>query len=145
MSDEARTQEIAALQEDLSEVAEVRREDLGAGISAVRIDPRNADALPMTWTLLGDVQVILEAGAGAGGRWELTHSPSDMYLLRQVVESIVAGRVEETFGPGRRSAVRVTLADGRTHTSTGQLGIWPPAWGWKRRGRKVRYAPYAKR
>lgn len=144
MSDDApmAAHELAALEEDLSKVAKVHREELGAGISAVCIDPRNPDALPMTWTMLGDVEVILEAGAGAGGRWELTYGPSDLHLLRQVVESIVAGRVEETFGPGRRSSVSVTMADGHTSTSTGQIGIWPPAWGWKRRGRTVRYAPY---
>lgn len=95
----------------------------------------------MSWIYRGSDEIVLEAGAGAGGRWELTRTAEGMRVLQDLVESIIAGRVEETFGPNRRSSVCVTFAEGRTATSTGHVGIWP-AFGWRRRGRKVHYAPY---
>jgi hypothetical protein len=95
----------------------------------------------MSWLLLGEYEVILEAGVGPGGRWELPRTPEGVAYLRQLVEAIVAGRVVETFGP-RRSCVTVTMADGTQVSETGYIGWWP-APGWKRRGHTVEYAAYA--
>jgi hypothetical protein len=120
--------------------ADVHREVHAAKVTGVHFYPRRSDALPMTWLLLGDDEVILEAGKGGGGRWELPRTPDGVALLRQLVEGIVAGRVVETFGP-RRSCVTVTLADGTQAAETGYIG-WRPVPGWKRRGPTVQYTAY---
>ena len=106
----------------------------------MHFDPRNAEALPMTWLVLDDHEVILEAGTGSGGRWELPWTALGVALLRELVEGIVAGRVVETFGP-KRSSVTVTLKDGTKVSETGYMG-WRPSPGWKRRGPTVEYAAY---
>lgn len=94
----------------------------------------------MSWLLMGDDEVILEAGAGTGGRWELPATSEGVRVMRRLVEGIVAGRVVETFGP-KRSCVTVTLDDGGTMSETGYSG-WLPSPGWKRRGPTVEYAAY---
>jgi hypothetical protein len=56
---------------------------------------------------------------------------------------VIAGRVVEVIGPSR-SRVTVTLADGRTDTTSGatELSGCLPMPFWTKWGRKVRYTPY---
>ena len=120
--------------------ADVHREEHAEEVIGVHFAPRNVDALPMTWLLLGEHAVLLEAGAGPGGRWELPRTPDGVALLRQLVEGIVAGRVVETLGY-KRSCVTVTMSDGTEVSETGYTG-WRPTPGWRRRGPTVKYAAY---
>lgn len=138
--DDAIRRDLDALEAWVAAVADVHREEHVERVIGVHFVPRNANALPMTWLLLGDDEVILEAGAGSGGRWELPRTAEGVALLRQLVEGIVSGRVVETFGPGR-SCVTVTMNDGTTVSETGYRG-WRPSPGWKRRGPTVDYAAY---
>jgi hypothetical protein len=132
-------QSLSDLEAGLIEIAHIHREELGPGIVAVEIDPRNPKALPMTWTFLGQ-EIVVQAGRH-GGRWELARTPEDVAFMKRLVRSIVAGRVRETFGP-KRSCVEVTMEDGSIVSETGYANAVPVP-GWKRRGRTVAYGEYA--
>ena len=73
----------------------------------------------------------------------MKRTASDVAFLVGLVESIAAGRIRETLGPGR-SVVEITLADGQTirETGYGQGAFIRPRPGWKRRGRVVQYEAY---
>jgi hypothetical protein len=107
----------------------------------VRVLPLNARSAPVSWTELRD-ELVLAVGGGRC-RWEIGRSPEDVRFVEAVTRSAVAGRVIETFAPGR-SFVEVALGDGRlegTGTNIAPVGLIPlPCW--PRWGRKVRYEPY---
>ena len=66
----------------------------------------------------------------------------DVNFLTDVVRSVIAGRISEVLGPNR-SRVEVTLSDGTTAVETGYSSLLLNP-GWRRRGQKVQYAPYAR-
>jgi hypothetical protein len=134
-----------ALAVELGSSATVTREIVGQPehpIFAVSIEPARTDCLRVDWLDFGVADLQVEAGHN-GGRWELARTPRDVGFIEQIARSVVAGRVVETFGPGR-SKVEVTLSDGSTQSETG--GVAPlgclPTPGWAKIGRRVRYAPY---
>ncbi len=87
-------------------------------------------------------EIIVSAGE-IGGRWELGADADDLAFLRDLVMSVVAGRVSEVFSC-RRSRVTVVFPDGSADTETGYEGLagclplplWP---SWSRR---TQYLPY---
>lgn len=109
-------------------------------MESVQVEPRNSDARSISWTYLGSEEIVLEVGR-YGGRWELTRSREDIAFLTDIVRSVIAGRVRETFG-WRRSRVEVTFPDGTTAVETGYVSFIPTP-GWRRRGKTIQYAPYA--
>jgi len=110
-------------------------------IKVVRLEPTRESSCPLSWSELDDTELVLQVSAG--GRWELERTSDSVVFIEQVVMSVVAGRVEEVFGPGR-SRIVVTFDDGTHENSTG--GRAPtgclPAPFWPRWGRRVRYEPY---
>jgi hypothetical protein len=127
------------MQRDLADAAEVRWEEP----HSITLIPRNERALAVSWFDTGDELQVETVGDGNGGRWELPRDDAHAEFLEDVVRAVVAGRVTEVFGV-RRSAVTVTFADGTTDMDTG-YGFGSgclPMFGWKRRGRLVRYGPY---
>jgi hypothetical protein len=126
------------MQRDLADVAEVGWEDP----QWITLVPRNERALAVTWFDTGD-ELQVETLGGEGGRWELPRDDANAAFVEDIVRAVVAGRVTEVVGE-KRSAVTVTFADGMTDTETGygfNSGCLP-MFGWKRRGRVVRYEPY---
>ncbi|HSX67608.1 hypothetical protein [Nocardioides sp.] len=138
-SDEQLRARLRDLEDEARTLADVEVETYeGTTISTVHVDPRSPAARSMSWTDLGD-ELILEVGTH-GGRWELELNEGAIAFLEDVVRSVMAGRVRETFGRGR-SRVEVTLADGSSAVETGYVS-WLPTPGWKKRGRVVQYGPY---
>lgn len=129
---------LAGLEAELASIADVERKTLSPGMVRVEVSPRNPGALPITWTFVGD-EIIVEAGRH-GGRWEFGRTQSDVGFMTSLVQSVVAGRVRETFGP-KRSRVEVTLEDGTTVMETGYVSVVPRP-GWRRRGQTVVYESY---
>ena len=113
------------------------------GGQCVEMTPRKEGALALYWFDTG-VELQVETGGGLGGRWELGRSEGDAAYLEDIVRSVVAGQVEEVFGPGGRSRVTVTLADGVKDAETGFVGLAGclPRPGWKRLGRHIQYQPW---
>lgn len=105
---------------------------------SVRVTPVRDGARSFGWTEFGD-EIIVQIGE-VGGRWELTTVAGDLAFLADLVTSVIAGRVSESFGD-RRSRVAVTLADGSTAVETGFDGLtairFRPRWS-----RITRYSPY---
>ncbi len=131
------------LERSLGEAAAIENDTSTVPGSLVRITPTRNDALGLVWIELR-YGVVLETSGGPGGRWELSRSEEDIDFLEDIVESVIAGRVVEVFGPAR-SRVTVTLADGRTFSERGAVaseGCLPMPL-WTKWGRKVHYAPYA--
>jgi hypothetical protein len=128
------------LEAELSGVAETRISRTDAGMT-VHVTPHRAGARPIVWSDFGD-EIILEAG-DIGGRWELSGDAGDLAFLRDLVMSVIAGRVTEVFAY-RRSRVTVTLEDGSAESETGYDGLtaWLPLPLWPRWSRTVRYLPY---
>ena len=108
----------------------------------ITIRPERSDALAITLEV--DQWLMLSAGHH-GGWWELEwESEADMQLARDLIASIIAGRVEERFG-AFRSRVIVTLPNGSKKSETGWAGclaLLIPQPGWTVWGRRRRYAPY---
>jgi hypothetical protein len=131
---------------------EGRLRDLGASVTrdpldgprdshVVRVAPQGSDRLPFSWTWKD--KVVLQAGRH-GGRWELPASPEGSYVVEELVDAIVTGRVSETFAP-LRSSVLVTLSNGSQLRATGYSGclaVLVPLPRWRRWGRRVDYLPY---
>ena len=128
---------LSALEEQLGKVAEVVRDSTHPGMTITIVSPRKPDALAISWIWDG-YEIIVQAGRGPGGRWELVPTPAHMDFMEDLVRAIVAGRVRETLGPGR-SHVQVTLANGDTPSETGYMGCLPIP-GWRRSGRTIEYA-----
>lgn len=120
----------------------VRSEEVTDRISTTSIEPARPGALSVSWVLMGDQEIVLNAGR-VGGHWEVLQEPQNLTFVRDLIFSVAAGRVMEIFGPGR-SQVEVTLADAAVVTSTGYQGAVGslPAPGWRRRGRRVTYQPW---
>ncbi|MGO4104724.1 hypothetical protein AB4Y63_12280 [Leifsonia sp. YAF41] len=108
----------------------------------IDIRPKRPDALAIS--LAVDQWLALSAGHN-GGTWELGwDNEADMGLARDLIASIIAGRVEERFG-AFRSRVTVSLPNGSTESETGWSGclaLLIPQPGWTRWGRHCQYAPY---
>jgi hypothetical protein len=133
-----------SLRRELAGRASVTREavDDGRG-SNVSLVPFDNAALRVGWTEFPGYDIFV--GAGRNGRWELGWNLEDADLTEQVVRAVVAGRVEETFGPAR-TCVEVTYSDGVKDRSTNYRGclVWLVRLpGWRRFGRKITYPPYA--
>lgn len=129
------------LRHTLGARAAVSVDDAGPYVAAWSLAPANPEALPVVWMDFGE-ELQVEAGHH-GGRWELGRTMEDVEFVEHVVQSVVAGRVVEVFGPGR-SRVEVTFADGTKTVETGAVtakGCLPIP-GWVRRGRRVAYAAY---
>lgn len=110
----------------------------------VELRPRRAATLPLCWFDDGE-SLQVETLGGPGGRWELDRTEADAVFLEDLVRSVVAGRVVEVFGGRDRSRVVITLSDGSTATETGYAAgprSLVPRPGWRRRGKRVQYAPY---
>lgn len=110
--------------------------------AAAELRPVRADALGVSWIEFGN-EVVLSTARGLGGRWEPDRSAESMEFLEDVVRSVVAGRVVEVTA-GDRSRIQVTLSDGSVAVETGRVGVRSllPKPGWRRWGRRIRYAPY---
>jgi hypothetical protein len=132
------------LRDELTGIARVTRQYIAdERISVVDIEPDNPDALGVSWFEMGP-DLMIQAGHN-GGRWELDRSEWDVVFIEQIVRAVLAGRVVETFAPGR-SHVVITLADGTAQYQTGYDGCMAalvPLPGWKRFGRSVEYRAYA--
>lgn len=129
----------AQLQTELGHAATVTTDSDGTDTT---ITPVRGDALSVTWN---DFGVALQLTAGHnGGRWEdIGRDDEGVQFIEDMVRAIIAGEVVEVFGL-RRSTVQVAMPDGEVIEETGHafpLGIIPLP-GWRRRGRRVRYAPY---
>jgi len=126
------------------EAARVEEYTIDSGrMLAVEIKPVCPDARAID--LVAHQWLMLSAGHN-GGLWELNwDSEAEMQLARDLIASIISGRVEERFGPSR-SMVTVTLANGSEYSETGIEGgsLWPrkSQSDWKRSGRLIQYAPY---
>ncbi|MGW0230717.1 hypothetical protein ACWDWO_20580 [Actinopolymorpha singaporensis] len=134
------------LERELGHTCKVRRQwesfEEGAGGLVTKLIPSRTDALAVTWIDFGS-GLQMEAGLGPGGFWELDERDDQaVEFIQSTVRAITAGRVSEVFGKSR-SRVEVTYEDGSTDHETGYgiCGILPQP-GWRRRGRKVTYAPY---
>ncbi len=130
------------LQMELGDAATVTTEsDNMRGIETA-ITPVREDALSVAWNDFGD-QLSLCAGHN-GGWWDwVVRDGEGVQFIEDMVRAIIAGEAVEVFGL-RRSTVQVTMPDGDVIEETGHdfpLGIVPLP-GWRRRGRRVRYAPY---
>jgi hypothetical protein len=139
-------QRLARLADDLEtalgdsavvQCADLRHSDAGAVQTTVI--PVRQDALSVTWLDFGN-GLQVEAGHN-GGRWELSRDLDAVTFIENVARSVVAGRAVEIFGP-RRSRVEVTFPDGTVAAETGSQGLVLPLRGWRKRGRRVGYAPY---
>jgi hypothetical protein len=111
----------------------------GKDLEVISVTPRNPGARAI-WICFED-SLIVEVGE-VGGRWELGYSEGSVDFLQELLESVIAGRVEEVFAPAR-SMVIVTL-DGGIVRETGHDGpkaLFPLPF-WRRWGRRVRYMPY---
>lgn len=115
------------------------------GWRIVDVEPHERGNRSLTWfesATDGPGSLVLQLG-DLGGRWELDVTHEDVQFLEDVAGSVIAGRAEETFGPGR-SCMTVTLHDGEVvRQEGGGLLSLMPAPGWRRRGRTVTYAPCA--
>lgn len=125
---------------EFADVADVEITRTGIGLF-VRVVPHRAGARSLVWSDHGD-EIILEVGE-IGGRWELDAEAVTLAFLRDVVLSVLAGRVSEVFAY-RRSRVTVTLSDGSVVSETGYDGLTAclPLPLWPRWARRVRYEPY---
>lgn len=110
------------------------------GIEAINVTPKSPSARAV-WMCFED-SLICEVGE-IGGRWELDYNEGSIDFLQELLESVVAGRVEEVFAPGR-SQVAVTLPSGHALYETGYSGpsALLPLPFWRRWGRRVTYAAY---
>lgn len=142
MTTDALRQRLDRFADDLAShlpgMVEVERTDC----LAVTLQPIRTEALPVTWFDDGD-SLQVETLGGPGGRWELGRTDADAALLEDIVRSVVAGRVQEVYGPNR-SRVAVTLANGTTAVVTGHEGLTGclPRPRWRQHGKVVRYASY---
>ena len=59
--------------------------------------PRANPHARLSWSELDDTELVLQVSAG--GRWELERTSDSVVFIEQVVMSVMAGRVEEVFGP----------------------------------------------
>ena len=127
---------------EFPECCRVERTTVSQGLlRLVHVSPTRGGASPTGWM---DMVDELQVFAGEGDcRWELARTEADVQFIENVVESVLAGRVTEAFGPSR-SKVAVTLADGTVAeqtVTTGLRGLIPSP-GWRPRGRHVRYGAY---
>lgn len=132
---------VERLAHELSAVANLEATDYVEGrVHGYSLWPAASGALPLHFTDMTGYALQLEAGS-EGGRWELERSQEQLAFLEELARSVVAGRVVETFAPGR-SRVEVTLTDGMPAVETGYSprGCLPVP-GWVRRGRRVHYSP----
>ena len=132
----------AELRAELGAGADISHEAVTELITLTEVRPSRPGALVVTWIVMADSEVILQAGE-IGGTWELQQTAAGLSFLRRVTMSVIAGRVTETFGKGR-SVVEVTLDNGRVESATTHnlLKAPFPQPGWRRRGRRVQYVPY---
>jgi hypothetical protein len=132
-----------SLRRELAGRASVTRDAVDDGWgSSVSLVPVGSATLRVGWTGFPGYDIFV--GAGRNGRWELDWSPDDADLTEQIVRAVVAGRVQETFGPGR-ACVEVAYSDSVKDRSTNYRGclVWlVPLPGWRRFGRKITYSPY---
>lgn len=124
--------------------ATINRGEL-SGIRFLDVEPTSTRALRFSWIEYGgdgDGALQLQAGHH-GGRWELEATMEDVQFIEDVARAVIAGHVVETFGP-KRSLVEVTLLNGEVVRETGYDAVRGliPMPGWRRRGRRVVYAPY---
>lgn len=118
-----------------------------SGMRFVDVAPIAPGALGFHWIEFrsesGSVEALQVEAGHHGGRWELDATVEDVEFIWDVARAVIAGRVVETFGPGR-SRVDVTLLNGELVRETGAdapRGCLPIP-GWIRRGRTVAYEPY---
>jgi hypothetical protein len=128
------------LREELRGLATVTREGFGGGrVEGVHVQPCNPHSVDFSWIDRGDRLVSIGRG---GNRWELDDDSA--VFAAELARSVVDGRVWQVSAPARSHLV-VTLSDGtQRHDTTyaawrGLLAV--P--GWKRRGTKTSYEPYA--
>lgn len=109
-----------------------------APFRTVRIEPTRPDAIGVSWIEMDD-KLVIDTGAGPGGRWNLGTSDRDIDLVVDIVESVIAGRVTERLSRAH-SRVEITLSDGRRIRETGTAsgaGCLPMF-----RRRLISYEPY---
>ena len=122
----------------------VTGEQLTDRISTTAIEPARPGAVEVSWVLMSDQEIIVNVGEG--GCWEVSQEPHDVAFVRDLVLSVAAGRVQESFGPGRSHRLEVTMADGTVEAQArhGGLSGCFPLPRWRRRGavRRVVHAPW---
>lgn len=122
----------------IGERAVEERDAVGEIISFAPLNER-ARAL----CLIFDQWLVVEAG-DCGGRWELDYTTDKLALARDIVSSVVAGRIDERFAFAR-SRVTVFLEDGSSVSETGYngcLALVVPQPGWTAWGERRAYEPY---
>jgi hypothetical protein len=110
----------------------------GPGIVRTDIAPARPEALGITWTEMGDREVIIEAGRG--GRWELPRETQTAEFLERLADAAAHGRATEVYG---RTGVRFTaeFAVGKMARS-GVSGAGVPRQSVWRRAERRHYAPW---
>lgn len=110
------------------------------------VEPTRPGAVGVTWYYSDEFDVNFQVltAAEQGGRWELWNATAETIdLLEDMVWSVAAGRVEETFGAGI-STLRITLTDGSVvQESGGALASVFSRAGRRQRGQLQRYLPWA--
>lgn len=121
--------------------ARVEEDSMDSGrMLRVDIQPGRPDARGIV--LVAAHGWLMFSAGHIGGQWELD-CEADAEFARDLIASIISGRVEERFGLSR-SVVTVTLANGSKQSEIGYDGLSSlvPQPGWKRRGRRIQYTPY---
>lgn len=118
------------LRAQLQGVAAVERSQIAPWLT-VSIVPTKPDSLPISWEEGRPGHLVFQAGHN-GGRWELERDEIGTSFIEAAVSAVIAGRVTETFAPGR-SSVRITLRDGTWQQETGYGGslsslVLMPGW-----------------
>ena len=110
---------------------------------SVDMTPRREGALALYWFDTGEeLQSRLAVDWADGGNWaEAKRTPS---IWRASFAASSRARSRKVLGPGDRSRVTVTLADGAKDAETGYVGLSGclPRPGWKRLGRHIQYQPW---
>jgi hypothetical protein len=111
----------------------------GVAIETTRIVPPTAGSCHAAWIEMAASELILVVGVV--GRWEMNRDLVAAERIEETIDAVVSGRVVRLFGWGR-STVIVTLADGRSETSTRYDGLPIPLPGWRRIARRLVYVPW---
>ena len=109
-----------------------------AGVTT-RVNPPSIGSCNATWIEMSDSELILNVGIV--GRWEMNRDLVAVKQIEETIDAVVSGRVVRLFGWGRTTVI-VTLADGRSETSTRYDGLPIPLPGWRRIARRLVYVPW---
>jgi hypothetical protein len=104
-----------------------------------RLNPPSIGSCDATLIEMSDSELILNVGIV--GRWEMNRDLVAVKQIEETIDAVVSGRVVRLFGWGRTTVI-VTMADGRSETSTRYDGLPTPLPGWLRMARRLIYVPW---